>query len=243
MKLFKPSFFYLLILLLSLSCEKESSIERVDLDSQDSQKEELLNFDFHNPSDKSLSRIKNWISKKSFENSSSKNPMYFDTQKAVSFESNGVETIVVPEKHNDLGSKENIAITFMDDGSDSGLLKGMIIKTIDISENVKKMEYYNFDDQLLFTTVLDNINQTTKIVRSIEKDKSKSESGKWYTCGDSYGEKTVDCLDDVYTNHGWLSVWASVQSAFIPATAAALAGACAYDALTSGGCETGYMRI
>ncbi len=41
------------------------------------------------------------------------------------------------------------------------------------------------------------------------------------------GQATMDCLSDAYTNHGWVSVWAFVQTAFIPATAAALAAACA----------------
>lgn len=43
-----------------------------------------------------------------------------------------------------------------------------------------------------------------------------------------WGEDTMGCLADAYSNHGWASVWATVQSAFIPETALALAAVCAY---------------
>lgn len=41
------------------------------------------------------------------------------------------------------------------------------------------------------------------------------------------GQDTMDCITDVYTNHGWVSVWVWVQTAFIPETAAAFAAVCA----------------
>lgn len=45
------------------------------------------------------------------------------------------------------------------------------------------------------------------------------------------GQAVANCINDVYTNHGWLSVWAWVQSAFIPETVAAFAVACAAQQL------------
>jgi len=36
----------------------------------------------------------------------------------------------------------------------------------------------------------------------------------------------MGCLNDVYSNHGWLSVWVFVQTCFIPQTALAFAAAC-----------------
>jgi hypothetical protein len=42
------------------------------------------------------------------------------------------------------------------------------------------------------------------------------------------GEGVAGCIADAYTNHGWISVWAFVQTAFIPATAAGIAAGCAY---------------
>lgn len=41
------------------------------------------------------------------------------------------------------------------------------------------------------------------------------------------GQDTMNCISDAYTNHGWVSVWVTVQSAFLPQTAVAIAAACA----------------
>ena len=43
----------------------------------------------------------------------------------------------------------------------------------------------------------------------------------------SWGSRTMECLADVYANKGWLSVWVTVQTAYIPETAIAFAAACA----------------
>lgn len=40
------------------------------------------------------------------------------------------------------------------------------------------------------------------------------------------GQATINCMIDLYSNHGWLSVWATIQSAFIPETAVAVAATC-----------------
>lgn len=240
MKSSKLAIVYAFTILFMISCEKETNITLEKSENKITEIEDL-NFKFQYPSDKALTDIKNWINKTSFLEPTSKKFMDFDVKKAVSFKLNGVETIVLPEIKNDLTNKENVAITFMNDGSH--LIKGMIVKTIDISKNLKRMEYYNFDNELLFTTELDNLKHRAEIVYETKKKNSQTVSGKLYSCGDSVGEKTAACLGDVYSNHGWLSVWATVQTAFIPATAAALAGACAYDGVTSGGCASGYLSI
>ena len=41
------------------------------------------------------------------------------------------------------------------------------------------------------------------------------------------GAATQKCIEDAYSNHGWASVYIFVQTAFLPATAAAIAAACA----------------
>lgn len=41
------------------------------------------------------------------------------------------------------------------------------------------------------------------------------------------GQAVANCIADAYANHGWLSVWAFVQTAVIPETAVAIAAACA----------------
>lgn len=63
-----------------------------------------------------------------------------------------------------------------------------------------------------------------------------SQDSSWYNCYDySYGDGVMACMEDVYSNHGFLSLWVSVQSAFIPQTALAFAVACAIDAYPSDG--------
>ncbi|WP_288072995.1 hypothetical protein [Hydrotalea sp.] len=43
----------------------------------------------------------------------------------------------------------------------------------------------------------------------------------------SCGQATMNCINDAYSNHGWVSVWAWVQSLYLPATGVAIAAACA----------------
>lgn len=206
-----------------------------------------MNIDF-SPSTKKAVNIINSVIKRntSFGKTVSQLSGKIDTKieygTPVSFFSNEMETIVYSVKSNAENSFEDYAITFIYDGV--GVRENLIIKTVDVEENVKIAEYYSFEGQLLWTTMFDN-NQGKPIVQfeDIEIIKSISSSSKMYKCEDGWGERTQDCLEDVYSNHGWLSVWATVQSAFIPQTAAALAGACAYDALTEGGCESDYYTI
>ncbi len=49
--------------------------------------------------------------------------------------------------------------------------------------------------------------------------------------GGSWGQKTMDCITNVYTSHGWISVWAWMQTAYLPITGVTLAGACALNNL------------
>lgn len=41
------------------------------------------------------------------------------------------------------------------------------------------------------------------------------------------GQATMDCVADAYSNHGWISVWAMIQTAYIPVTGVAIAAFCA----------------
>lgn len=41
------------------------------------------------------------------------------------------------------------------------------------------------------------------------------------------GGDTMSCINDAYSNHGWLSVALFVETLFIPWTGVAVAGACA----------------
>ena len=41
------------------------------------------------------------------------------------------------------------------------------------------------------------------------------------------GDRVKDCITDAYNNHGWVSVWITIQTAFIRETIVAIAADCA----------------
>ncbi len=90
----------------------------------------------------------------------------------------------------------------------------LIIETQNINADDKIINYYDATNNLLLSIELDN---NTKSINVLFKAQTQLKSG---------GQYVVDCLSDAYSNHGWISVWAIVQSAFIPETAAALAADC-----------------
>lgn len=49
----------------------------------------------------------------------------------------------------------------------------------------------------------------------------------YYYATNPCGQATMNCMTDLYSNRGWISVWASIQTAFIPQTAVAVAATCA----------------
>jgi hypothetical protein len=42
------------------------------------------------------------------------------------------------------------------------------------------------------------------------------------------GQAVADCVADAYNNHGWVSIWAQIQTLWIPQTLGAISAACAY---------------
>lgn len=97
---------------------------------------------------------------------------------------------------------------------DGNISDPSIIVTKTVSSILKQIECRNIDGSLHSTIELNS--QTKAIIVKNSSLKSTQSA-----------QKILDCMDDVYRNHGWISVWAIVQSAFIPATVAALAVACA----------------
>lgn len=87
-----------------------------------------------------------------------------------------------------------------------GFSKALIVKTTRVNDNFN----------IILTTLLNSVDQFINL-----------NYGKNHINHKGCGQVTVDCLEDVYLNHNWVSVWATVQNAFLPATALALAGSCA----------------
>ncbi len=94
----------------------------------------------------------------------------------------------------------------------------MIVKTTKTSNNIYRIDYFNEDMKLIHTIELDLESESISSCNKYNSNVKKP-------CG----QKVANCLDDVYSNHGWISVWAFVQTAFIPPTGVALAVACAVE--------------
>ena len=95
----------------------------------------------------------------------------------------------------------------------------MIVKTNKTSNNIYRIDYVNEDMKLRYTLKLDMKSKSANSCNDYHRKMQK----------EPCGHKVANCLDDVYSNHGWISVWAFVQTAFIPATGATLALACTVE--------------
>ena len=54
------------------------------------------------------------------------------------------------------------------------------------------------------------------------RDVNFGSTSRMFSCG----QCVINCINDAYTSHGWASVWAFVQSIYLPATGAAIAIGC-----------------
>lgn len=212
---------------------------------------EKINFDFKETSKPVIDEISDLIKLNKIEQSKDSksylskeiiDKVDFDLENSISHFSKDVELIVVNQKELSYYSKENTAISFLKYKGE--LYHNFIIKAINVSENIKKFEYYNFDSSLVFSTVFNNNDQTVTNIKSIngvheetvisfalKPSYSLSDLIKIQTANAECmnGGAVMNCMADVYSNHGWLSVWVTVQTGFLPQTGAAFAIACAID--------------
>ena len=72
------------------------------------------------------------------------------------------------------------------------------------------------------------MNEIKKLSLSVANDELSISEMVEIQAGSGCGQDVADCISYIYGSMGWISVWTWVQSAFIPATAAAAAGYCAY---------------
>ena len=85
------------------------------------------------------------------------------------------------------------------------------IETTTLEKSKREFSYFDANNLLLFSVNFDPENELMSTSFSLRR---------------GCGQAVADCMTDVYANHGWVSVWASVQSAFIPQTIVAFAVAC-----------------
>jgi hypothetical protein len=89
------------------------------------------------------------------------------------------------------------------------------LETVKVNENIYSINYYSINMKLLYSLEVNNFEQA--LITKYE----------YHNPNVRCGQAVADCLGDAYSNHGWISVWAVVQTAFLPVTAAGLAAACA----------------
>jgi hypothetical protein len=130
----------------------------------------------------------------------------------VALDANSASLLMVNQIGYDENNPENFGFAAVQ--SEDGLVNPFIVKTQTISRNLVQIEYFNANFELIFSVELNSDTESINILYQ-QVDRKKD-----------MGQDVADCLGDVYSNHGWISVWAAVQSAFIPQTAVALAGAC-----------------
>lgn len=133
-----------------------------------------------------------------------------------SADNNGVRILFIEGKLNN----NNIALykTLDEDGNIAD--NYMFCETYKENEDSYIINYY--DKNLQKTNTINIIPSSQQILTT----KHSSESVKFKASGD-WGQDTMDCITHAYSSNGWVSVWAWVQTAFVPATAVAVAGACA----------------
>jgi len=161
----------------------------------------------------------NWRDKHSSFIKSSLN-INFDSKKLLisSLKNSNNHAIILNEIGYDKNNYDNYSMVFLE--NNYKITKGFITKQEKLTNNKIKMSYFSLDYELLLEVEVDFIENTSIIITNNFHDDFSTVKSTW-------GDRTIDCLTDVYSNHGWISVWASVQTAFIPETAAALAAYCA----------------
>ncbi len=135
------------------------------------------------------------------------------TNLKVSYIDNHLDTAIVANQTS-TGKDEGIEYGLgfaIDEGEITG---AMIIGTEDADGEQKTIHHYDIYGNPVVSISLDEQDETFAF-------NNKQGGTK------SWGHDTMDCITDTYSKNGWVSVWAWVQTAFVPATGAAIAGYCA----------------
>ena len=156
-----------------------------------------------------------------------------------------IENTVVPNTSSRLGDNisfdyDNLAETYNNDGIqifvanqygfsnnnivnyadcfflENGVIKDrMIIGTENKSTDLKIIHHYELNWDEFLAIQLDNRDQSITRILGVERHTQCT------------GANVMACISDAYSDHGWVSVWAFVQTAFLPQTAAAIGVMCA----------------
>jgi hypothetical protein len=129
------------------------------------------------------------------------------------------EAIVAPFKTNSSNNITNYAFCMTVDANN--IYKPFIIQ----SATDQYLKFFDLNEGYILT--INNYNNADAVTYQTTIGSYMTNPSNGNARAASCGQATIDCVVDAYSNHGWVSVWAFVQTAFIPHTAAAIAGACA----------------
>jgi hypothetical protein len=133
-------------------------------------------------------------------------------------ENNTNDTAIVANFKSNSNSN-NISYAYGMYYNSSTLYEPTIIKT----SKDQYLKYYDLTTDSILTV---NNYSSSKFIFSIG-------SGLYEVRKPSCGQLTADCLDNLYTKHGWLSVWTALQTMVLPETGFALAASCALHNCTN----------
>ena len=238
-----------LILLLIISCTKNhNDIAEIDLHKTNDTSDYSIDLKFENSSktatqklnifSKELKRETSILGRKTIPPFSS-----FMFEKPISIYHNEIEMILVNQKVSANTENVSYGLTFLN--HEFGFENFLIVKTINHSETKKEIHFLSpKNGQILLSTSFDSITKNISVESHLQMQINNRSTIRSldYECEASWGQNTADCFQDVYANHGWLSVWVTVQSAFLPQTALVLAAACAIDAYNPYDGEGCYTR-
>ena len=121
-----------------------------------------------------------------------------------------LDCILINSKDYDPKKPINKAVTIGYPNQTLGTVYFVRTNTQNNSSNL--VDYYDSSNRLFYTA---NIDKDKELVTTVYTNKSSG-------CADA----VLGCIEDAYTGHGWVSVWAVVQSAVLPQTTVAIAAAC-----------------
>ncbi|MDZ4795849.1 MAG: hypothetical protein SGI83_16330 [Bacteroidota bacterium] len=84
------------------------------------------------------------------------------------------------------------------------------------------IEYYDLSEGKVLSVVGNQANIYTATIADVDLGNSLINRNTGGGCG----QCVANCIADAYINHGWASVWATVQSIFVPATGVGIVLGC-----------------
>lgn len=183
----------------NLATENKYEINAIDLDN-----EKLLNAFENNLGDIDYTQIN-----KHLNTSIALSSFDFSSAKLVNENKEGSQSVMV-ELTQDKATDYELYMTALIDEGQIG--SPVLIKIVD----EESLSYYDIHNAVALEGTYQNESFQFK----------KSQYGT-PLAGAKCGQAVADCMGDAYGNHGWASVYIIVQTAFLPWTAAGVAGACA----------------